>query len=84
MLKAATSLGVPALIQEQNSYPGITNIMLSKKVEKICVAYDGMEKYFPKDKIILTGNPVRQDILSLEGKREITLNRSVATGRWLE
>ncbi len=73
LLKAATSLGVPALIQEQNSYPGITNIMLSKKVEKICVAYDGMEKYFPKDKIILTGNPVRQDILSLEGKRERAL-----------
>ncbi len=70
LLKVATSFGIPALIQEQNSYPGITNILLSKKVNKICVAYDGMDKYFPKEKIILTGNPVRQDILNLEGKRE--------------
>lgn len=69
-LKMAVSAGVPALIQEQNSYPGITNIMLSKKVNRICVAYDGMEKYFPKDKIVMTGNPVRQDIISLEGKKE--------------
>lgn len=70
MLNVATRNGVPALIQEQNSYPGITNKILAKKVNKICVAYDGMEKYFPAEKIILTGNPVRQDILNLEGKRE--------------
>ncbi|MBK7182787.1 MAG: undecaprenyldiphospho-muramoylpentapeptide beta-N-acetylglucosaminyltransferase [Bacteroidetes bacterium] len=70
MLQVAANKGIVTLIQEQNSYPGITNKILSKKVDKICVAYNGMEKYFPKDKIILTGNPVRQDILSLEGKRE--------------
>ncbi len=70
MLQVAAKRGVPTLIQEQNSYPGITNRILSGKVNKICVAYDGMEKYFPKEKIILTGNPVRQDILQLEGKRQ--------------
>ena len=70
MINVATRNGVPALIQEQNSYPGITNKILSKRVSKICVAYEGMGNYFPKEKIILTGNPVRQDILSLEGKRE--------------
>jgi UDP-N-acetylglucosamine--N-acetylmuramyl-(pentapeptide) pyrophosphoryl-undecaprenol N-acetylglucosamine transferase len=70
MLQVAANKGIVTLIQEQNSYPGITNKILSKKVDKICVAYNGMEKYFPKEKIILTGNPVRQDILSLEGKRE--------------
>ncbi len=69
MLRVATMAGVPALIQEQNSYPGITNKLLAKKVQKICVAYEGMEKYFPKEKIILTGNPVRQDIQNLEGKK---------------
>ncbi len=69
LLYAASQRGIPALIQEQNSYPGITNKMLAKRVNRICVAYSGMEKYFPKDKILLTGNPVRQDILSLEGKR---------------
>ncbi len=70
LLYAATSMGIPSLIQEQNSYPGITNKWLSKKVKRICVAYDGMDKYFPKEKIILTGNPVRQDIKNLSGKRE--------------
>ncbi|HXC04568.1 MAG TPA: undecaprenyldiphospho-muramoylpentapeptide beta-N-acetylglucosaminyltransferase [Bacteroidia bacterium] len=69
MLRVASKAGIPTLIQEQNSYPGITNRILSKKVNRICVAYEGMEKYFPKSKIILTGNPVRQDILKLEGKR---------------
>lgn len=69
LLRVATMLGIPALIQEQNSYPGITNRVLAKKVQKICVAYQGMEKYFPKEKIILTGNPVRQDIENLEGKK---------------
>ena len=70
MLRAASSKGIPSLIQEQNSYPGITNKILSKKVSKICVAYEGMDKFFPKEKIILTGNPVRQDIQSLDQKRE--------------
>lgn len=70
LLRAATGLGVPGLIQEQNSFAGKTNKWLSKRVEKICVAYDGMEKYFPKDKIIFTGNPVRKDILDVKSKRE--------------
>ena len=69
LLKAATNLGVPALVQEQNSYPGITNKLLASKVQKLCVAYDGMERFFPKEKIMLTGNPVRQDIKNLEAKR---------------
>ena len=70
LLRAATSKGIPALIQEQNSYPGITNKILSKKVNTICVGYEGMEKYFPKEKIVLTGNPIRQDISDIEQKRE--------------
>jgi UDP-N-acetylglucosamine--N-acetylmuramyl-(pentapeptide) pyrophosphoryl-undecaprenol N-acetylglucosamine transferase len=70
MLQVAAQNGVVTLVQEQNSYPGITNKILSKKVDRICVAYSGMEKYFPKEKILLTGNPVRQDILSLDGKKE--------------
>jgi UDP-N-acetylglucosamine--N-acetylmuramyl-(pentapeptide) pyrophosphoryl-undecaprenol N-acetylglucosamine transferase len=68
LLKMAASNGVPSLIQEQNSYPGITNKLLAKKANKICVAYDGLERFFPVDKIIKTGNPVRQDLLSLEDK----------------
>jgi len=70
LLKAATKKGIPALIQEQNSYPGITNKLLATKVQKICVAYDGLERFFPKEKILLTGNPVRQDIKNLTVKRE--------------
>ncbi len=70
MLNVSAKLGAVTLIQEQNSYPGITNKILSKRVDRICVAYSGMDKYFPKEKIILTGNPVRQDILNLGGKRE--------------
>ena len=65
---------IPSLIQEQNSYPGITNKMLAKKVNKICVAYDGLETYFPADKMIKTGNPVRQDLLHIDEKREEALN----------
>jgi len=64
LLKAATGKGIPALLQEQNSYAGITNKIFSKKASKICVAYEGMEQFFEKEKIILTGNPVRQDILN--------------------
>ncbi len=70
MLNISSKYRTVTLIQEQNSYPGITNRILAKKVDRICVAYSGMEKFFPKDKILLTGNPVRQDILNFEGKRE--------------
>lgn len=70
LLKAATSKDIPALLQEQNSYAGITNKILSKKASKICVAYEGMEQFFPKEKIILTGNPVRQDITNISAKRD--------------
>ncbi len=67
-LKAADQLGVPTLLQEQNSYPGVTNKMLAPKARKICVAYDGLEKYFPSDKIVKTGNPIRAEILDLQRK----------------
>lgn len=63
-LNAAYELGIPCLIQEQNSYAGLTNKTLAKKASKICVAYDGMERFFPKDRILLTGNPVRQNLLN--------------------
>jgi UDP-N-acetylglucosamine--N-acetylmuramyl-(pentapeptide) pyrophosphoryl-undecaprenol N-acetylglucosamine transferase len=69
LLAAAQRMGVPTLIQEQNSFPGKTNIHLAKRVDRICVAYAGMEKYFPKEKLLLTGNPVRQDVVRLAGKR---------------
>ena len=62
-LKTAGMMGVPTLIQEQNSYAGVTNKLLAKKACKICVAYEGMEKFFPAEKIIMTGNPVRQNLL---------------------
>lgn len=73
MLKAATGKGIPTVIQEQNSFPGITNKILAKKVNKICVAYEGMEKFFPKDKIVLTGNPVRQDIINSSYSKEVAV-----------
>ena len=57
-------MGIPCLIQEQNSYAGVTNKLLAKRVKKICVAYEGMDRFFPADKIIMTGNPVRQNVLS--------------------
>ncbi len=69
-LMRANAKGIPTLIQEQNSFPGITNKLLSKKADKICVAYDGLERFFPKDKIVKTGNPVRQDLLDIHSKRE--------------
>ncbi|WP_339917295.1 undecaprenyldiphospho-muramoylpentapeptide beta-N-acetylglucosaminyltransferase [Yeosuana marina] len=68
LLYIAASKHIPCLIQEQNSYPGITNKLLAKKVQKICVAYDNLERFFPKDKIIKTGNPVRQDLLNIDSK----------------
>ena len=69
VLFAGTSLGVPSLIQEQNSYAGITNKLLGKRVDKICVAYTGMESFFPAHKLVLTGNPVRQDIVQAGDKQ---------------
>ena len=75
LLKKATSKKIPALIQEQNSYAGITNKLLSKSVQKICVAYDRMDRFFPEDKIIKTGNPVRDDLLTIASKREEALSK---------
>ena len=69
-LKVAGSMGVPTLLQEQNSYAGVTNKLLAKQAKKICVAYEGMERFFDKDKIILTGNPVRQGLLKHSMSRE--------------
>jgi UDP-N-acetylglucosamine--N-acetylmuramyl-(pentapeptide) pyrophosphoryl-undecaprenol N-acetylglucosamine transferase len=70
VLKAAARKKIPTLLQEQNSYAGVTNKLLAKKATKICVAYEGMEQFFPKDKIVLTGNPVRQDLVCTEEKRQ--------------
>ena len=69
LLYAAQMRGIPTLIQEQNSYAGITNKWLGKKANKICVAFDGMEKFFPADKIIKTGNPIRKDSVDIANKR---------------
>ncbi|UCG28908.1 MAG: undecaprenyldiphospho-muramoylpentapeptide beta-N-acetylglucosaminyltransferase [Bacteroidales bacterium] len=70
VLRVAARMKIPALIQEQNSIAGITNRILARKAEKICVAYEGMEKFFPAEKIIVTGNPVRDDLESVAEKRE--------------
>jgi len=70
LLNVANSMNIPTVIQEQNSYPGITNKLLSKKANSICVAYDNLDRFFPKEKIVLTGNPVRQDLLDIQSKRE--------------
>ena len=70
LMQIAASNGISCVIQEQNSFPGITNKLLAKKVKKICVAYDGLERFFPADKIIKTGNPVRDDLLEIASKRE--------------
>lgn len=75
VLRVATRKGIPTLIQEQNSFPGVTNRILSAKVNKICVAYEGMERYFPASKIVLTGNPVRQGLMK-------EANRSVAAAEF--
>ena len=69
LLYMASRQGIPALIQEQNSFPGITNKLLAKKAKRICVAYEHMDRFFPKDKIVFTGNPVREDIRQTAGKR---------------
>ena len=70
LLQAANSFGIPTVIQEQNSYPGITNKLLSKKANAICVAYENLERFFPKEKIVFTGNPVRQDLVEVDSKRQ--------------
>lgn len=84
LLQMATSKKIPTLIQEQNSYPGITNKLLAKKVNTICVAYEGLEQFFPKQKIKITGNPIRKDLLEvkskhIEGKDAFTLIHSKKT-----
>ena len=73
LLKVATQKGISAVLQEQNSYAGLTNKLLAKKVQRICVAYPNMENFFPAEKITLTGNPVRKDIVELDGKKEEAL-----------
>lgn len=69
-LKSAAAMGIPIVIQEQNSYPGVTNKIVAKNAAKICVAYDNMDEFFPKDKIVLTGNPLRNNIVPLDDKKE--------------
>ncbi len=69
ILRVASFASIPTIIQEQNSFPGKTNRILSKVVNKICVAYDGLEKFFPKDKIVFTGNPIRNEMISIAGKK---------------
>lgn len=73
VLWAASSAGIPTLIQEQNSYAGITNKLLSKRASRICVAYEGMERFFPAEKIVLTGNPVRKDLEEAVEKKDEAL-----------
>ena len=72
-LNMAAAKGIPCLLQEQNSYAGVTNKLLAKKASKICVAYEGMERFFPADRIMLTGNPVRQQLLDTDITREEAL-----------
>ena len=74
-LDAAAAMGIPCLIQEQNSYAGVTNKHLAAKVQKICVAYDGMERFFPAEKIVKTGNPVRQNLLETTLSKEEALQQ---------
>jgi len=69
LLKMASLMGIPTVIQEQNSFPGITNKLLSKKADVICVAYHNLERFFSKEKMVLSGNPVRQDLIDIESKR---------------
>ena len=69
-LKVASQLGIPVIVQEQNSFAGVTNKLLSDKAACFCVAYDGMERFFPKEKIILTGNPIRQNLQLDPSKKE--------------
>ncbi len=73
-LSVCGDLGIPTLLQEQNSYAGVTNKLLARRARRICVAYEGMERFFPKDRIILTGNPVRQNLLQPNGSRSEALS----------
>lgn len=86
VLRSAAAMGIPTLIQEQNSFAGVTNRLLSKKARCICVAFDGMERFFPSDKIVKTGNPVRKEIESIrsaeyrsEGYKYFSLNEKLKT-----
>ena len=83
LLWVAQLLDLPTILQEQNSYPGFTNRILSKNANRICVAYDGMEKFFPKSKILLTGNPVRSNLVNLissvKSKKHFDLNPKIKT-----
>lgn len=74
VLRAASAFGVPTIIQEQNSYAGVTNKLLAKKAARICVAYQGMEKFFPAGKIVMTGNPVRQDLFKTPARSQEAYN----------
>jgi len=74
LLQVANSFNIPTVLQEQNSFPGITNKLLSKKANAICVAYENLERFFPNDKIVFTGNPVRQDVLDIENKKQEGIN----------
>lgn len=80
LLRAAIAHRIPALIQEQNSYAGVTNKLLGKRVGKVCVAYSGMERFFPPEKIVLTGNPVRENLLVPAGTRQEALSRFGLSG----
>ncbi len=73
LLFAATFMKIPSVIQEQNFFPGMTNKILSKRVNKICVAFEGMGKYFPNEKLTVTGNPIREDMVNIAGKRDEAL-----------
>ena len=70
IMRKATAMKIPVVIQEQNSFPGVTNKIVAPKAARICVAYENMERWFPKDKIVLTGNPLRNNVVATEGKRE--------------
>jgi UDP-N-acetylglucosamine--N-acetylmuramyl-(pentapeptide) pyrophosphoryl-undecaprenol N-acetylglucosamine transferase len=70
LLRMAENSGVPCVLQEQNSFAGITNKLLAGKAKKICVAYDGMERFFPKEKIVKTGNPIRMDLVDLKSTKD--------------
>lgn len=74
LLRVASGKGIPCVLQEQNSYAGITNKLLKNRVQKICVAYEGMEQFFPADKIVKTGNPVRSDLIALNVDRKVALD----------
>lgn len=74
IVRVAASKNVPTLVQEQNSYPGITNKWLAKKAKTICVAYDGLDRFFPFDKIVKTGNPVRNNVVDIDGKKNVGLD----------